>query len=280
MSSPRRPDPEQVVEAVGYVRVSRKMQADGYSPETQREQIRQLAKKHGFLLDPANIFEDHERGAKITRRGYQEVINRVRAGTAHAVLCFMFDRFGRDGAEWLARAREFERLGVPIISAQEGTDEPGILRFVRVGMAEQFSRDLAKKVRPNREAAARGGTHMGQTPYGYLRVYPERHHAGRPPAGQLVPDERPDGGGKAWVVRDLFTRYAAGGESTRSLAQWCNTDPRVGPAPMRALWEQRHPGEDPPPRTPVEWTAVSVRRILRNPAYRGAIRFNQQPHVT
>jgi DNA invertase Pin-like site-specific DNA recombinase len=150
MSSTVRPEPEEWRDGVGYVRVSRKIQADGYSPETQRAQIRQVAHRHGYLLAEDAILEDHERGAKITRKGYQEVIRRVRAGTAHAVFVFMFDRWGRDGAEWLARAREFEKLGVPIISAQEGKDEPGILRFVRVGMAEQFSRDLAKKVRPNR----------------------------------------------------------------------------------------------------------------------------------
>jgi DNA invertase Pin-like site-specific DNA recombinase len=273
---PARLHTDQALEAAGYIRVSRKLQADGYSPETQRARIRQLAKEQGFLLDPARIFEDHERGSKVTRVGYQAVIDLVRAGTAHAVLVFMFDRFGRDGAEWLARAREFERLGVPIISAQEGKDEGGLIRFVRAGMAEQFSRDLAKKTTPNREAAARRGTHMGQTPYGYRRVYPPRESSDRLPAGQLVVDDGP--AGKAWVVRELFARYAAGGTSLATLASWCSTDPRVGPPPGLAFYLARPQKAERGEARPLEaWTSRGIGRILRNPAYKGAVRFNQIP---
>lgn len=274
MSKTVRLRPEQTPEAVAYIRVSRRVQADGYSPETQREHVRQLAREQGYLLDPTNIFEDHEHGSNITRKGYQEVIERVCGGTAHAVLVFMFDRWGRDGAEWLARAREFEKLGVPIISAQEGRDQGGLIRFVRAGMAEQFSRDLAKKVQPNREAAARRGTHMGQTPYGCVRVYPSRDNSDRLPAGRIEPDDGPEG--QAWVVRELFRRYAAGGESLRTLAHWLNADPRVGPAPGLAHWLKNtsaHRG----PRPPGIWTSPSVRHILRNPSYKGAIRYNHQP---
>ncbi len=276
MSTPARLRPGQILEAVGYIRVSRKSQAEGYSPDTQREQIQQLARQQGYFLDPEAIFEDHERGSNVSRAGYQEVIDRVRAGVAHAVLVFMFDRWGRDGGEWISRAREFERLGVPIISAQEGRDEGGLIRFVRAGMAEQFSRDLAKKVRPNREAAARRGVAMGKTPYGYGRVYPPRESTGRPPAGRLVPDDGPDG--KAWVVRELFTRYAAGGWSQRSLALWLNTDPRVGPPPELTLWLRLPPERQETWARPTDvWTGVTVRGILRNTAYRGATHYNQHP---
>src|SRR2546423_11764441 len=109
----------------------------------------------------------------------------------------MFDRWGRDGAEWLTRAREFERLGVPIIRVQEGRDEGGLMRFIRAGMAEEYSRQLAKRVRPAREKAAREGTHMGVTCFGYKRVYPAYEGSSRRPAGRLEPDET-----TAWVVRE------------------------------------------------------------------------------
>jgi DNA invertase Pin-like site-specific DNA recombinase len=39
--------------------------------------------------------EDHERGSKVTRKGYQQIIECVRQGTVHVVIVYMFDRWGR-----------------------------------------------------------------------------------------------------------------------------------------------------------------------------------------
>jgi len=175
MSTVARLHPEHALEAAGYVRVSLQRQAEGYSPDVQRDAIRKLAAEQGYAL--TMIEEDHERGSNVSRAGYQRIIEAVRAGTIHAVIVFMFDRWGRDGGEWITRAREFERLHVPIISVQEGRDEGGLMRFMRAGMAEEYSRQLAKRVRPSRERAARAGVHMGKTPIGYKRVYPAHEEA-------------------------------------------------------------------------------------------------------
>lgn len=244
--------PDQAVMAAAYIRVSREVQAEGHSPDVQRAAIKKLAKQEGYILTDDMIEEDHARGSKVTRTGYQRIIEAVRAGTVHVVLCYMFDRWGRDGAEWLARAREFERLGVSIISVTEGKDDGGLIRFVRAGMAEEYSRQLAKRVLPTREKAAREGTHMGPTPLGYKRVYPEQEGRGRSWAGLLVPDDA-----TAWLVQELFSRYAAGGWSIRQLVGWLNTDDRV------------------PARTHRDaWTASSIKALLKNPVYTGLVRYN------
>jgi Recombinase/Resolvase, N terminal domain len=175
------------------------------------------------------------------------------------VIVFLFDRWGRDGAEWLTRVREFERLGVPIISVQEGKDEGGLIRFMRAGMAEEYSRQLAKRVRPGRETSAREGVHMGPTPLGYVREYPPPLPNGKRPAGKLVEDPRTAG-----IVQELFRRYAAGGWSHRSLAMWLNTDPLL---PTR---EALGRGES-------QWDASTVRKVLGNPVYAGRVRFNLVP---
>jgi site-specific DNA recombinase len=251
----KRLQPERALEAAGYIRVSRKVQAEGHSPEVQREAIKRLARQEGYILTDEMIKEDHERGSKVTRKGYQEIIAAVRDGTIHAVLVFMFDRWGRDGAEWLARAREFERLGVPIISAQEGRDEGGLIRFVRAGMAEEYSRQLARRVLPAREKAAREGTYMGPTPLGYKRVYPAREGTSRRPAGQLEKDKA-----TAWIVQELFARYDGGGWSIRSLVGWLNTDERIEPPAGRE-----------------RWTSSSIKHLLKNVVYIGMVRYNQRP---
>jgi site-specific DNA recombinase len=242
----KRLQPEHALEAAGYIRVSRKVQAEGHSPDIQREAIKRLARQEGYILSNDMIKEDHERGSKVTRKGYQQIIEAVRDGQIHAVIVYMFDRWGRDGAEWLTRAREFDRLSVPIINVQEGKDEGGLIRFVRAGMAEERSRQLAKRTRPAREKAAREGVHCATTPWGYR-----------------LPDE-------AWIVQELYTRYTAGGWSTATLALWLNADPRCPKPRVRRNRDGEVISAD-------HWTGAAVTRILRNPVYRGAIRYNHEP---
>ncbi len=252
-TSPARIHPHRQLEAAGYIRVSLQRQAEGHSPEVQREAIKKLAAQEGYAL--TMIEEDHERGSTVTRVGYQRIIEAVRQGTIHAVLVFLFDRWGRDGAEWLLRAREFDRLGVPILSVQEGRDQGGLMRFIRAGMAEEYSRQLATRVKPAHERAVRLGTHIGPTPLGFSRQYPAWDGQGRRPSGRLVPDEA-----TARVIREMFARYGQNGWSVRDLAHWLNGDEQ-----WRAL-APRH-----------TWYAPSVQRILRNPVYKGSLRYNRHP---
>jgi DNA invertase Pin-like site-specific DNA recombinase len=84
--------PERALEAAGYIRVSRKVQAEGHSPDIQREAIKRLARQEGYILTEEMIKEDHERGSKLMRKGYQQIIDAVRDGQIHAVIVYMFDR--------------------------------------------------------------------------------------------------------------------------------------------------------------------------------------------
>jgi hypothetical protein len=59
------------------------------------------------------------------------------------------------------------------------------------------------------------------------------------------------------VLQELFTRYASGGETLRSLAQWLNTNPACPRSPSGA-----------------SWSISKVAYILANPVYVGKIRYN------
>src|SRR2546423_14026090 len=61
--------PDQPLVAAGYIRVSRQVQAEGHSPDIQREAIKRLARQEGFLLPEDMIQEDHESGGKVSRKG-------------------------------------------------------------------------------------------------------------------------------------------------------------------------------------------------------------------
>jgi hypothetical protein len=56
--------PEQALEAAGYIRVSHKVQAEGHSPDIQREAIKRVARHEGYILADAMIKEDDERGSR------------------------------------------------------------------------------------------------------------------------------------------------------------------------------------------------------------------------
>ncbi|MDB5059823.1 MAG: recombinase, partial [Chloroflexi bacterium] len=162
----------------------------------------------------------------VTREGYTRVVEAARAGVVHAVVVADFSRWGRKGSEWLECADELQRLGVAFISVREGKEQGGLLRFVHGGLSEEYARQLAGRVRPNKEASARNGQHIGPTPYGFTRYYPERTGStgSRYQAGTLVPDEA-----AAPTVRALFARYAEGGVSIRDVAHWLNGQGLVSP---------------------------------------------------
>jgi DNA invertase Pin-like site-specific DNA recombinase len=179
------------------------------------------------------------------------------------VIVFMLDRFGRDSIERQQRGKEFDRLGVPLISCLEGPDQPGVLRAIRAELSEEESRRNAQRVTPNRERAAREGWHVGSTPYGYRREFPAWDGTGRRPAGTLVPKE-PDAG----EVRQMFARYATGQWSTVQLAADLNAR---GVPPARPKRQQPEPGQAP------SWKSHVVHDILTNPSYVGMIRYNRRP---
>jgi DNA invertase Pin-like site-specific DNA recombinase len=239
-----------LIPAAGYVRVSTRRQSDKYSPKIQREAIHAFAARQGY--DLMLMAEDIQRGSVVSREGYQQVLDAVRGGVVSCVCVYMFDRWGRKGDEWISRAKELERLGVDFISVQEGKEEAGMMRFVRAGMAEEYSRQLAKRVRPAKEASVRAGQHSGITPVGYRRVYAARENTSKYVPGLLVPDEP-----AATTVREAFRRYASGGWTLRSLAQWMNSDPACPRAPKGG-----------------DWTICNVQYLLRNPVYAGRIRYN------
>lgn len=238
-----------LIPAAAYIRVSSDHQAENYSPEVQRAGIARAAAQQGYAL--ALVEQDVEKGRVVSRKGYQAILDAVAGGTIHAVLVYKFDRWGRDGSEWIKRAAWLERHYIPFISVQEGREEGGLMRFVRAGMAEEYSRNLGRTVRPAKEAAARKGRHVGITPYGYLRRYDAPDGRGRRGGGDLVPDPR-----TAPVVQRIFARFLEGA-SLRRIAMELNADPTAGPAAKGALW-----------------SVCLVRYILTNPTYAGQIRYN------
>lgn len=237
---------------MGYVRISTPKQ-DRHSRPVQRAAIIDLAARWGVPL--VGIEEDIQRGHVLGREGYGRVLDAIRREEANVVLVYVFSRWGRNGIEYLLRCQELDRRGAILLSVQHGRDKRGIMRYVHAGMAEQYSIDLAEQVRPAREASARQGNSMTHAPTGYRKVWPAPGPDDRQPGGRLELDPA-----CAPYVRALFRRYADGGWSLRTLAEWLNGDPGA-PRPYRAA----------------AWSAATVGDMLRNPVYKGCVRYNEHP---
>jgi hypothetical protein len=143
--------------ADAYLRESQKMQG-AYSPVVQFVNILDDMARRGYYC--AFVQYDSERGRVTTRKGYVAILARAKRVETEAVFVYMLERWGRNGEERIRVGNELDRLKVPVISIHEGVDQPGLLRYVRAGMDEEFSRKLSHKVVDNLPAAVRDGIYV------------------------------------------------------------------------------------------------------------------------
>lgn len=239
--------------AAGYLRESTRKQGEA-TLEVQRAKIKQEAHRRGLEIPEELWATDVERGRVVTRQGYQRVLEWAREGRIGNVIVFTLSRLGRSAPERLRMTEEMHALGVNVYSVLQGQDTPGLLSGVNAVVDEEASRQLARVVRPNKEAAARAGISMGPTPFGYERVY-ELLPGRKRPIGLLRP--HPD---EAAIVRDrVYGRYARGDISLRALARELTDDPAV-----------------PRPRKGERWYVESLRHILSNQLYLGRVSYNER----
>jgi DNA invertase Pin-like site-specific DNA recombinase len=247
-------DPGATKIGLAFIRESDPRQMGGYSPETQKRDITAAAASVGVHIPAAHFLIVAKRSVRLQRTPeYQQALALIRSGAIDAVFVWAFSRWGRKASHRLSVLDEMDRLGVAFYSVTQGPDKPGIERNLHALIDEQYSRDLSRWSRPNREAAARSGVHCGRTMIGMRRVYPQWDGKGKRPPGLLVPDEE-----LRWVIRDeIYGRYAEGGWSCRALAEDLNSRPDV-----------------PPPTPGRQWTQDRINYILHNPTYYGGVPHN------
>lgn len=150
-----------------------------YSSSNQREesitaQIRackEYAEKQGYFV--VKIYTDEEKSAQTDDRpNFLRMINDIKNGTVKAdiVLVHKLDRFARNRYDSAYYKRELRRGDIRVESVLERLDdspESIMLESMLEGMAEYYSKNLAREVmkgmRENAEIAKHNG---GQPPYG------------------------------------------------------------------------------------------------------------------
>jgi DNA invertase Pin-like site-specific DNA recombinase len=214
-TSPTPPDASKRLRAVAYIRESTEEQGQGFSPDAQREGIRRFAYENDLEL--AEEYCDFHSGWRKSesRPHFQRLMADAAERRFEVVLVFHTSRFARNQVE----ARRYkqllrEQLGIRVISVTQpmGEDHSDPSAFLAESIHEMFdeyySVSLSFWTRNGLKEKARKGHLVGSLPWGYIRD---------PDTKLAVPDAE-----RAPLVREMFTRYATGRESDRSIAEWLN----------------------------------------------------------
>lgn len=174
------------------------------------------------------VAEEHDEisGFTAARPGLNRLLDLVRRGGCDVVIAEHSDRIARDGEKSWQVFNLFREAGVRYVTVQEGE-----VSIVHQGVSSLVSELKGEEVTLRTRRGLRGrveaGRSAGGLSYGYRkkRLYDA---AGEPIRGHLEIDED-----QALVVREIFTRYAAG-ESPRAIVADLNA--RAIPAPRGGLW--------------------------------------------
>jgi DNA invertase Pin-like site-specific DNA recombinase len=247
----------------GYARCSSAPQERSI-PE-QIEWINHQVQRHGHTLVNSVFTDEAIPGHDLTgREGFQRMLNwcehQHKAGNpVNGLITFLLSRFSRADAFATGECwNRLRRAGVRWVITSQRTYDLASRTDRMLLMIEQegeagFSPTLANNVTRSLASRAKAGRPVSRPPYGYRTVYRDSARAGRqePERWEVVPEE-------AAVVRRIFRLYVTGRHSIRSIAEMLNAE-GVEP-PSRARRRKRQAAE---------WSASTVRDVLKREAYLG-----------
>ena len=228
--------------AAAYIRVSDHRQEE-YSPASQLKQIREFAKKNGYIVPDEFVYQDDGISAKtVTKRPqFNNMIATAKEKTPpfEAILVWKFSRFARNQEESIVYKSLLKKNGVDVVSVSEPIMEGpfgGLIERIIEFFDEFYLIRLSGEVRRGMTEKVERGEPICAPAFGY-----------RIENKQYFPSE------DAPLVRDVFESYL-NGESIRHIAQ------RLGSLGVRTRF-----GNLPDHR----W----IDYMLNNPVYIGKIRW-------
>lgn len=227
-----------------YVRVSTHWQVDKDSLAVQQRELVAYCQLVLNINDYV-IFEDAGYSAKNTERpSLQDMMSRIRAGEFSHVLVWKIDRISRNLLDFASMYAELQELGVTFISKNEQFDTSTAIGEAMLKIILVFA-ELERKMTSERVSAVmlsranNGQWNGGRVPYGYV------HAKGEP--FQLSQSEAP-------IVKRIFDLY----ESCRSCAHIADVFNKEGLVTKSGNM----------------WSTFGIHKILTNPFYYGAYRYN------
>ena len=168
--------------AVIYARVSSEEQVQGYSIQAQLRACREWAEKHGYKISKEYLDEGYSASRNLDKRESFKGLLSDAASNSHPfdiIIVHKLDRFSRDSLESFTSKAILKRHKVRLISVQEpvvGSDAPedAFMEHILVGMAEFYSKNLAREIKKGLTERIRQGFLVFRPPYGYRREVVEK----------------------------------------------------------------------------------------------------------
>lgn len=251
-----------------YARVSSDNQVGGRfdSCESQTAICREYVSQHAHLgwYEAASFTDAAYSGGSMNRPGIQNLSRMIEAGQVKVVIIFKLERMSRNIDEWGPFRAFLARNGCRLVSATEdiSEEEPeGRLKNnIMLSVADFERRNTAKKTRIKmREQAKRGFWNGGLVPYGY--TYDKNTQMLQPhPQEAAVVRRIFEQAGLMVSLTDIANSLNAEGLRTkeRHLNRRNGSTETIGGRIFRS---------------------DGIRLILRNPLYRGAVRFEAQEYA-
>ena len=238
------------MEAVIYARVSTARQEEGTSLDTQVEGCLELAESMGYSGEQIHILRDQGSGDDPTRPGMLSLKSLLNSGEVKHLFVFSPDRIARDPSDLLIFRDYLDTIGVDwhfFHGPQGDSPETRLMTFVFGYSGQRERMGIIERTRRGKgEIAHRGrlpiGTGKGLFGYDYEKQTKTRR----------INDF------EAEVVRWMFHQYAEG-QTEYSIAVELN---REGMKTKRGA----------------PWHAISVKRLLQNPAYKGETWYGKARH--
>lgn len=256
-----------IVDAIGYLRVSTEDQARDDKTSLADQECAIAAKAVELGVTIGRPFRDEGVSGRTAHRrpGFMEMFRFCEANQRPLrdpgyVVMLNISRFGRfeDPDEFAYWRVQFKNLGwlMRFVEGDE-SDDPvvgSLVRAVQGTQASAYSINLSTNVRRGVRGTAEQGYWRVEAPFGYRRRVDTNGTPGRilELGERKAENERvrlhPGPEAEQTLVRFIFEQYAAGAYSLGALAREMQQQ-----APVR------------------KWSKQSIRLILANPAYRGAV---------
>lgn len=188
----------------GYIRVSTQKQGEGVSLEAQKDAITVFASQHNLFV--SQWFEEKETAAKRGRPIFNLMLRQLKKGQANGLIMHKIDRSARNLRDW-ALVSELPRHGIKLYFASDNLDFESrggrLSANLQAVIAEDFIHNLREECIKGLTGRLKQGLYPFRAPIGYL-------DNGRGQAKTPCPAKAP-------LINEIFTRYATGQYSIRSI---------------------------------------------------------------
>ena len=260
--------------AAVYCRLSKddgESECDSSSIQTQRAMLEHYCAQQGWEV-VAVYQDDGFTGLNMNRPDMTRMLKAIERRQIDVVVTKDLSRLGRNYIQTGQLIEEFfPKNGVRYIAVNDSvdTDKDSVYDMTpfRAVMNQMYSADVSKKVHSAYVTKARAGQFTGcLAPFGYCKN-PDQ-------TGQLIPDED-----TAWIVKLIYD-YAKEGYGPNYIRR--KLEDREIPCPA---WWNRKKGlrnkftkfeRDDPERGHLIWDFTTIKEILQNPVYIGAIASQKQ----